>query len=221
MEEGSVSAGSWARGAPAWARTVVAVTAGAGVAGGTAGAGAAWAAPAAGWISAAGVYLAWTWSVILPMSSRETAAHATREDPSRAVFDLLILAASVASLGAIALLLIRGRSADPAVRNLTAALALCSVAASWSVAHTVYTLRYARLYYTGPDGGIDFNQECSPRYRDFAYLAFTIGMTYQVSDTNLRTPQIRATVLRHGLLSFLLGAVVLATTVNLVASLGR
>jgi uncharacterized membrane protein len=175
----------------------------------------------AGWISAAAIYLAWTWAVILPMNSRETAAHATREDPSRPVFDLLLLSASVASLGAIALLLVHGRSADPSVRNLTAALALCSVAASWSVTHTVYTLRYARLYYTGPDGMIDFNQQRSPRYRDFAYLAFTIGMTYQVSDANLRTPQIRATVLRHGLLSFLLGAVVLATTVNLVASLGR
>jgi uncharacterized membrane protein len=212
---------SGARDAPAWTRTVVAATGRGGGAAATATAGAAWAAPSAGWISAAAIYLGWTWAVILPMNSRSTAAHATREDSSRAVFDLLLVGACVASLGAIVLLLLHGSAADPAARDLTAGLALCSVAASWAVAHTVYTLRYARLYYGRAGHSIDFNQEHAPRYRDFAYMAFTIGMTYQVSDTNVRTPDVRATVLRHGLLSFLLGAVVLATTVNLVASLGR
>jgi len=76
------------------------------------------------------------------------------------------------------------------------------------------------LYYTGPDGGVSFNQSEAPRYADFAYLAFTIGMTFQVSDTDLQTLAIRATVLRHALLSYLFGAVILATTVNLVAGLG-
>jgi uncharacterized membrane protein len=45
-------------------------------------------------------------------------------------------------------------------------------------------------------------------------------MTYQVWDTDLQTRPIRATALRHGLLSYLLGAVVLATVINLVAGLG-
>ena len=81
--------------------------------------------------------------------------------------------------------------------------------------------RYARLYHLGPNGGIDFNQHAPPRYSDFAYLAFTIGMTFQVSDTNLQTAEIRATALRHALLSYLLGAVILATTINLVSGLLR
>ena len=67
---------------------------------------------------------------------------------------------------------------------------------------------------------MDFNQAAPPRYVDFAYLAFTIGMTFQVSDTDLQTPAIRATALRHALLSYLFGAVIVATTVNLVAGLG-
>jgi uncharacterized membrane protein len=94
------------------------------------------------------------------------------------------------------------------------------VGLSWLLVHTVYTLRYAMLYYAGRDGGIDFNQTTSPRYSDFAYLAFTLGMTFQVSDTDLKTPAIRATALRHALLSYLFGAVIVATMINLVAGLG-
>jgi uncharacterized membrane protein len=86
---------------------------------------------------------------------------------------------------------------------------------------TVFTSRYARLYYSHPAGGIDFNQEAPPRYSDFAYLAFTVGMTFQVSDTDLQTSAVRATALRHALLSYLLGAVILATTINLISGLIR
>jgi uncharacterized membrane protein len=83
----------------------------------------------------------------------------------------------------------------------------------------LFALRYARLYYTGTPGGIGFNQDIPPRYLDFAYLAFTIGMTFQVSDTDLQRPEIRATALRQALLAYLFGAVVLASTINLVSQL--
>jgi uncharacterized membrane protein len=83
-------------------------------------------------------------------------------------------------------------------------------------------LRYARLYYLNGSEGIDFNQKGEqPAYVDFAYLAFTIGMTYQVSDTDLTTRAIRSTALRQALLSFVLGAVILATTINLIAGLSN
>ena len=68
---------------------------------------------------------------------------------------------------------------------------------------------------------MDFNEKDRARYSDFAYLAFTIGMTYQVSDTNLSTRQIRATALRHALLSYLFGAIIIAAAINLVAGLAR
>ena len=95
------------------------------------------------------------------------------------------------------------------------------MALSWTVVQTVFTLHYARLYYGHPAGGIDFNQETPPGYGDFAYLAFTVGMTFQVSDTALQTSALRAAALRQALLSYLLGAVILATTINLVAGLLR
>jgi uncharacterized membrane protein len=175
-----------------------------------------------GWIAAGVVFVTWMWITIWPMDAAGTARHAVREDPGRASADIVVLTAVVASLGAVAaFLLAAGSSSDQTDRAIQAALSVGSVALAWGTVHTIFTTRYARLYYQGPDGGIDYNEDDAPRYSDFAYLAFTIGMTFQVSDTDLKTKHIRATALRHALLSYLFGAVVLATTINLVAGLAK
>ncbi|UQX88435.1 DUF1345 domain-containing protein [Jatrophihabitans telluris] len=176
-------------------------------------------APAVGWDAAAATLLLWTWLVILPMGSDKTAEHATREDPTGPVADVVLLAASVVSLAAVGFFLLQASSAKGSAQDVLAGVGVGTVVLSWLVVHTVFTLRYAKLYYTGRDGGIDFNQSTPPRYTDFAYVAFTIGMTFQVSDTDLQTPAIRATALRQALLSYLFGAVILATSINLVAGL--
>jgi uncharacterized membrane protein len=176
-------------------------------------------APAIGWDVAALSLVAWVWLTIWPMSSEETAAHSTREDPTQPVSDVVVLVAAVASLAAVGGLLVASRSAAGAAQDWLAGVGVATVALSWVVVHTVYALRYARLYHAGHDGGIDFNQTTPPRYSDFAYLAFTLGMTFQVSDTDLKTPTIRATALRHALISFLFGSVIVATTINLVAGM--
>ncbi len=170
-----------------------------------------------GWISAAAVFIGWMCISIWPMDAGRTAAHAAGENPGRALTDVVMLGAAVASLLAVALLL-SGGSGNKLVE---AGLSILAVALAWAAVHTVFTTRYARLYYCGSDGGIDFNQDDPPQYSDFAYLAFTIGMTFQVSDTDLKTKLIRATALRHMLLSYLFGAVIIASTINLVAGLSK
>jgi uncharacterized membrane protein len=142
-----------------------------------------------------------------------------RDDRSPPVADILILMANVASLVAVGYLIVQGHSTHGARQALLAGLAVVSVAVSWALVHTLYMLRYAVLYYSGEVGGINFNQPESPSFIDFAYLAFTIGMTYQVSDTNLETRRIRIAALGHALQSFVFGSVILATVVNLVAGL--
>lgn len=171
-----------------------------------------------GWDAMAASLTAWTWVSVSRMDAAATAAHANREDPSQALSYLLLLAASLASLIAVAVVLVAANSAHGSSKWLLAGLAAASVALSWFLIHTLFTLRYARLYHRG-DRGISFNQSDPPRYLDFAYLAFTIGMTFQVSDTNIESSTIRAAALRHALLSYLFGAVILATTVNFVVSL--
>ena len=178
-------------------------------------------APLAAWAAAALTFVTSTWAAaIVPMSPSQTAAHATREDPGTAATDLIVLIASVASLAAVGFVLIRASSASGPEQSWLAAMAVGTVALSWFAVHTLFTLRYAKLYYTGAEGGVNFNQKVPPRYLDFAYLAFTNGMTFQVSDTNLENPAIRATALRQALLAYLFGAVILATTINFVAGLG-
>jgi len=171
-----------------------------------------------GWDALAASFSAWTWISVSRMDAAATEAHATREDPSQPVSYILLVSASLASLIAVAVVLVAANSAHGSRRWLMAGLAAASVALSWLLVHTLFTLRYARLYHRG-DGGVSFNQHDPPRYLDFAYLAFTIGMTFQVSDTDLQSSAIRSTALRHALLSYLFGAVILATTVNFVVSL--
>jgi uncharacterized membrane protein len=172
-----------------------------------------------GWDVAAVVYLAWVWLKIARLDEKETARLAEREDPTRTTADVLVLSAATASLIAVGAILARVGALDTTAELMRFLLGLASVVLSWAVVHTVYTLRYARLYYEGDDGGVDFNEREPPCYSDFAYLAFTIGMTFQVSDTDLQTKQLRRLALGHALLSFVFATGILATTVNLVASL--
>jgi uncharacterized membrane protein len=178
-------------------------------------------APVVGWCAAALTFCFMTWAHVRHRDADQTAEMAARDDPSPTTTDLLLLLANVASLAAVGYVLVQANSAHGSRQALLAALAVASVAISWALIHILYMLRYAVLYYSGSIGGIDFNQKDPPRFADFAYLAFTLGMTYQVSDTNLQSAQIRAAALRHGLLSFVFGSMILATTVNLVAGLPR
>jgi uncharacterized membrane protein len=173
----------------------------------------------AGWDAAASFFMLWVWLTVWPMDGRLTSHRAERQDPTRATADAMLLVAATASLLAVALALASAAHASGTSQVLRVALGLASVVLSWGVVHTVYTLRYARLYYSGIDGGIDFNQSEPPDYRDFAYFAFTIGMTFQVSDTDIEVKSIRREALQHGLLSYLFGTGIVATTVNLVATL--
>lgn len=172
-----------------------------------------------GWAAACLVYITWVWLVIGRMDAVSTATHARREDPARSIAELLILVASVASLGAAAMLLIEARSGSSTRSDVLAATALAGVALSWLLIHTLFTLRYASQYFDGPVRDIDFNTDEPPRYVDFAYVAFSVGMTFQISDTNLKTSALRGIVLRHALLSYVFGTVVVATTINLAISL--
>ncbi len=176
-------------------------------------------APTAGWATACLIYLIAVWRSVHDLDAAATSKNATREDPKRTLSDLLFVIASIASLFALVFVFGQAKAATGLGKDVIAGLAFLSVVLSWLLVHTIYTLRYAELYYSGGDGGIDFNQPEPPKYTDFAYLSFTVGMTFQVSDTNIQDSLIRSTILRHMFLAYLFGSVIIATTVNLVAGL--
>jgi uncharacterized membrane protein len=182
-------------------------------------AGASWSeAVLVGWEAAAAVFLVWVWSTLGEKDARATAALSHEEDGSNAAGEPAIVGACVASLVAVAFTLAEAGRAHGAARTAITALAVASVLLAWAAIHTVYTLRYARMYYEAPVGGIDFHADDPPDYLDLAY-ALTIGMAYQVSDTDLSKRPIRRAAIHHALLSYLFGSVIVAIVVNTVATL--
>lgn len=169
---------------------------------------------ATGWAVFVFAFCLWTWIVLWPMDSAQTRVHAREEDPGRGFADVILIVASIASVVGIAFVLAAGHVSD----TVSAIIGVACVVASWLLVHTVYGVRYADLYFSAAKPPIDFGDE-APTYTDFAYLTFCLGMTYQISDTNLKTRQLRGVVLWHTLLSYFLGAVVLACTINLVSGL--
>jgi uncharacterized membrane protein len=176
-------------------------------------------APLLGWDVAALIILIWVWATIWPLNGKLTAQHARREDPSRTTADAVVLASSIASLAAVAIVLVDASNTQGGAKLFNVALGVVSVVIGWVVVHTLFLLRYAELYYYETPGGVDFGGTEEPDYRDFAYLAFTLGMTFQVSDTDFKNSKFRRTALGHALISYLFGTIIVATTINLIAGL--
>ncbi len=176
----------------------------------------------AGWDVAAVAFLCTVWLIILRATGADVEHIAARRDEARPTATLLVVGASTASLVGVGFALgLAGRESD-VIRGVLVIFAFCTVIVSWTVINTVFTLRYAHLHVRSQAQGIDFGPQATheqPTYRDFAYVAFTVGMTYQVSDTALRDPKIRQAVLLHAFLAYLFGVVIVAGAINLVAGL--
>ena len=169
----------------------------------------------AGWATVATVFVVWTWAVVAPMGPDVTASHATREEPTRWGAHAVVVAAAVVTLAGVGIVLV-----EKSIGQLLPTVAvLASVLSSWAAIHTVFALRYARMYLTDGAGGIDFHMHEAPRCTDFAYVAVTVGMSFAISDTDLGSSPMRRTALGHALLSYLFGTVIIALLVNLVASI--
>ncbi|MCX6401751.1 MAG: DUF1345 domain-containing protein [Propionibacteriales bacterium] len=165
---------------------------------------------------AGAVYVAVGWLVLWPIDADSTRVNATHEDLRPVATELVVAGAALSGLGGIVVLMLSG--GDHAGRG-PAALALAGVFLAWASLHLMYATRYAHLYYGGTPGGIDFNSDDPPAFRDFFYFSYNLGMTYQVSDTAVTSSAIRAVVLRHCLFSYVFGAAIIATTLNLVVGI--
>jgi len=172
-------------------------------------------APLIAWSVTALAYCAATAAACNPLTPAQTAQVALDETPHRLAVHILLLGAATAALIGVAMLLLRPESSPVA----SAVVTLLTVASSWTVVQVIYALRYAREYYKDR-GGINFNMKEDPQYSDFAYVAFTMGMTFQVSDTVFTNSRIRRIALGHALLTYIFGTIFLAAIVNVLASLG-
>jgi uncharacterized membrane protein len=171
-----------------------------------------------GWDVTSAAFIAIVYLGIRGKDAAATKRHAVSEDDSRTASEAILVGANIASLVSVAFALVAAGATHGATKTAITTLVVVSVVLSWAAVHVVFMLRYARLYYAH-NGGIDWHSDAPPDFKDFLYVALTIGMTFQVSDTDLNAKAIRMTAIRHALLSYLFGAVVISSTINVIATL--
>lgn len=174
-----------------------------------------------GWVVGALAFALPLLRLVHRLDARETAQLFEGAQGGRTETDVIVVLAAFASLAAVALMLAGSGSGSASSRAFEGVLTVLAVAAGWCAVHTVYTLRYARHYVIDEPGCVDFNTDDEPRLSDFAYLSFTLGMTYQVSDTNITNHAMRVEALKHSILAYVFGTVILASTINLVINLAN
>jgi uncharacterized membrane protein len=196
-----------------------------------------------GWDVGVALYLALAFELFARCDAQQIRRRALVQDDGRFAVLVLTVGAAVASLAAIfAELSSEGGAARPPSQL---ALAAVTVFVSWAFIHTMFALHYAHAFYAdrgrphhahpdhahpehghaehghaGPEhrGGMNFPDDDTPDYWDFAYVAFVIGMCAQVSDVTVSAKSARRTVLAHSVVSFVFNAALLALTVNIAAS---
>jgi uncharacterized membrane protein len=176
----------------------------------------------AAWDAFALLTLALLWAAIVTADADHIRAVARTEDPGRTWSFVFVLSAALASLLAVVALLDVVHGPRPGGLSLYAGLAVTAVMAAWLLVHTLFTLRYAHLYYdpgrADGEGGLQFpGPDAAPDYLDFAYFAFVIGMTAQTADISISGRLLRRVALLHGLISFGFNTAVVALTVGAVA----
>lgn len=167
------------------------------------------------------IILSWiTFKITKPGEIRRQAA---LQDSSRLVIFTIILISTIASFLAVLLLFI---SKKDTTETLDIFIAIGGMMFSWFLVHTVFAMRYAHIFYDDHEtrsnvhaGGLEFPQEKTPDYMDFAYFSFVLGMTFQVSDVQVTSKQLRRLVMFHGILSFGFNTFIVALTINVIAGL--
>jgi uncharacterized membrane protein len=178
--------------------------------------------PLVGWCTAGLIALAWVWRICWPQDPAGT-ERVAREESSSRVTDDAIVTACLVSVGAVVVALVQsGNTSGDAVSVALVILGVLGTMVAWALVNTVYAFKYARMYFVDhKESGFDFKQETQPTYSDFAYLAFTVGMSFGVSDIEPTSTEIRRKALPHALLSYLFGTILIAVAINLVTNLGQ
>jgi uncharacterized membrane protein len=181
-----------------------------------------------GWLAYALSTISLAWITILTSHPAEVKQEAYAQDSSKRLVFMFVVAAAFVSLFAI-IMLLKSQGTQDKHSNITAIfLTLSCIVSSWWLVHTVFTLRYAHLFYEGivdtPKGhdvkpGLTFPGDEDPDYLDFTYFSFVLGMTFQVSDVEITSRRIRRLAFMHGVLSFAFNTVIVAFSINIISTL--
>jgi uncharacterized membrane protein len=169
------------------------------------------------WDAAVSLYLVVAFYVIARFELSHVRQRAADEDEGASLILVLTVAAAAASIAAIFAEL--GAAQKERASGLHVAHAVATVLLSWTFIHVIFAFHYAHEFYGeakgGHKGGLQFPDDNRPEYWDFVYFSFVIGMTFQVSDVQVTSKQVRRLVVAHGMVSFFYNVAVLALMVNI------
>lgn len=175
---------------------------------------------------AAAVFLVSVWPLLQTPDARHMRIHAKRNDANRALLLTISVAVSLVVLVAV----FSELAEKQAPQAITVTLIIATLMLAWLFSNMVYALHYAHVFYMQADsgedgrrvdrGGLQFLDTREPNYWDFIYFSFTLGMTFQTSDTALASTQMRRIVTLHCLAAFVYNLGVLAFTINVLGGGG-
>lgn len=167
-----------------------------------------------------------SWITFFKTTSDQIREQARVQDQAGSIIFILVIISSIASFLAVLLLLVVKHNHHES-HSWRPFIAFGGMVFSWILIHTIFTLRYAHVFYgdhaTKKDtfrGGLDFPDDQTPEYIDFAYFSFVLGMTFQVSDVQITSKRFRRLALWHSLLSFGFNTIMIALTINVIAGYG-
>lgn len=167
-----------------------------------------------------------SWVTFFITGPKQIRWQAREQDPSKSIIFFFVLASTLASFLAVLILIVTKEEGNHGA-SYRLPIAVAGMLFSWFLIHTLFTLRYAHIFYGDHKtksethaGGLDFPGDDMPGYLDFAYFSFVLGMTFQVSDVQITSKRLRHLALLHGLISFGFGTTMIALTINLIAGYG-
>lgn len=175
-----------------------------------------------GWNAATLILVPFTYILLRRLNAKQLRARYQEEDPTAPVIIVIVIAAALVSVIAIVALLATAKQVAPDVRFAHLALATMTVVNSWLLVHTMFTIHYADIYYSVPEGTpppLKFPDTREPLFWDFVYFSFTIGVACQTADVATAQTDIRCLVTVHSIIAFVFNLFVLGFAVNVSAGL--
>ena len=183
------------------------------------------------WAVMSRVLVAWNGGVMLflglmyrwmtSLSAEQICRRFIEEDESAAVVLILVSAAALLSLAAIVVVLATIKQTTGTARTAHVVLAAITVVDSWLLVPTIFTSRYADLFYSASaeQRPLNFPNTTMPIFWDFVYFSFTIAAACQTADIATTQVSMRKLVVAHTLISFLFNASILGFAINVTAGL--
>lgn len=175
-----------------------------------------------GWNGAIFVLVPLTYIWMRKLDARALRARYQEEDPTAPLILLVTVISALLSVLGIIALLSTAKQVPPGERAAHSLLACMTIVSSWALVHTMFTIRYADMFYSVLDGEpppLSFPDTAEPLFWDFVYFAFTIGVACQTADVSTRQTDIRKMVTIHSVIAFVFNLAILGFAINVSAGL--